>query len=46
MSPKQFWRLSPIEFWWILEARNHGAPKSDLTADDRADLYELLEEMG
>ena len=46
MSPSDFWRLSPTEFWWQLEARGQIAGKrGDLTGDDRAELYEMLEEM-
>lgn len=46
MPPEQFWRLHPLEFWWIADARRPPKMYGHLTEDEMADLYEELKQMG
>jgi hypothetical protein len=40
MPPEQFWRLSPIEFWWQVDARrSKDARYGPLSEDDVAEIY-------
>lgn len=37
VQPSEFWRMHPVEFWWLVEA------KCPQAADDKwSSLYEML----
>lgn len=40
MRPDDFWRLHPVEFWWLVEANR--APKTfgKMTEAEVAEMYE------
>lgn len=44
MTPEQFWRLNPVEFWWMLDARRPRKKYGSLSEDDVAELYDFLTE--
>lgn len=46
MTPEQFWRLHPLEFWWIVDARKPPKRYGSLSENDVAELHEELKDMG
>lgn len=44
MAPEQFWRLTPLEFWWIADARRPKKMYGNMTEDEVAELYEEMEQ--
>ena len=42
MSPRDFWRMHPIEFWWLVDARRPKKMYGDMSEDEVAELYEEL----
>ncbi|RFA24346.1 hypothetical protein CAI21_21975 [Alkalilimnicola ehrlichii] len=40
MSPAEFWRLHPVEFWWLVQAKTPTRMYGSLTEDEVAELYE------
>lgn len=46
MTPEQFWRLHPLEFWWLVDARRPVKMYGSMPEHEMADLYEELEEAG
>jgi len=39
MRPKDFWSLSPAEFWWLVEARTPAKSYAGMTEDEVDRLY-------
>lgn len=39
MRPKDFWRLHPIEWWWIAEAKKPPKMYGRMTESEVAELY-------
>lgn len=47
MSPDQFWRLHPIEFWWLADAkRKERAVGSMMNTSEMEELHRDLVEAG
>lgn len=46
MSPRDFWRLHPTEFWWLFAARRPKRQYGSLSEDEVAELYEEFVESG
>jgi len=40
VSPADFWRLSPGEIWWLIDAKT--AAQSAPSHDEYEELYQLL----
>jgi hypothetical protein len=40
MKPKEFWKLHPIEFYWIAEVRRPKRMYGNMTEDEVAEIYE------
>lgn len=45
MPPSEFWQITPIEFWWRVEARN-GQRKQEMRGGMSEALAEELYQMG
>jgi hypothetical protein len=39
MRPKDFWRLRPIEFWWLLDAKRPPKMYGSMTEQQVAQIY-------
>lgn len=44
MPPEQFWRLNPLEFWWLVDARRPQKLIGGFTEDELEVLYAEMEE--
>ncbi|MGE0602233.1 MAG: phage tail assembly chaperone [Xanthobacteraceae bacterium] len=40
LSPSEFWRLHPTEFWWLVDSRKPAKRYGSMTEDQVAELYE------
>jgi hypothetical protein len=41
MRPKDFWRMHPQEFWWLLEVKQPPKMYGSMTEAEVAELYEF-----
>ena len=46
LTPDVFWRLHPLEFWWMLDARRPRKAYGDLNEEEVAEMYDLLAQEG
>lgn len=46
IAPEQFWRMSPLEWWWQYDVRRPKGVFGNLTEDDLEDLYQHLRSKG
>jgi len=46
LSPAEFWRMSPTEFWWFIEAKMEVKMYGNLSEDDAEGLYQMMQEKG
>lgn len=46
MSPRDFWRLSPLEFWWLFDARRPGKMYGSMQESEVEELYADFVESG
>jgi len=44
MQPDIFWRMNPIEFWWMVDARRPKKKYGSMTEDEVEELFELVEQ--
>lgn len=40
LKPSEFWSLSPLELWWLLEAKQPPKMYGSMTEDQVAQIYE------
>jgi hypothetical protein len=40
MRPKDFWRLTPTEFWWLVDAKRPVKMYGSMTEFEVAQIYE------
>lgn len=38
MPPEQFWKLHPVEFWWLVDARRPSAAQG-FSEDELQEMY-------
>jgi hypothetical protein len=46
MSPREFWRMQPFEFWWQFDARRPKKTYGPFTEDEYHELYDEMAEHG
>lgn len=42
LAPAEFWRLHPVEFWWLVDARRPQKRYGSLSEREVASLYDDL----
>jgi hypothetical protein len=43
MLPETFWSMSPLEFWWMVDARRPSKKYGTLTEAEVEEIYEVVE---
>ena len=46
MTPEQFWRLHPLEFWWMADARRPVRRFGRMTESEAAEIYDDMVALG
>ena len=43
VSPSDFWKMSPLELWWLADAKNPNKKDDEKETQKYDDLYALLQ---